>query len=101
MPIKPSTHEETYFAQLELERRQKGAFEKVTSIQVLESEEQKTLHWMRCPKCGSQLTEIAHRDQRVDRCDACGGIWLDAGELEALATKEDGFMAGLRKAFQG
>jgi hypothetical protein len=26
---------------------------------------------------------------------------LDVGELEALATKEDGFLVGLRKVFQG
>jgi hypothetical protein len=100
MPIKPSTHEESYFAQLELERKRKGVFEKVASVQVLEREEQKILHWMFCPKCGSELTEIGYRDQRVDHCEACGGIWLDAGELEALATKEDGFLAGLRKVFQ-
>jgi len=100
MSTKPSTHEETYFAQLELERRRKGVFGKVANVQVLEREGQKLLHWMFCPKCGAELTEVAYRDQRVDRCEACGGIWLDAGELEALATKEDGFLAGLRKVFQ-
>jgi len=94
MSIKPSTHEETYFTQ-------KGVFENVTNTKVLEREEQKLLHWMRCPKCGSELTEMAYRDQCIDRCEACGGIWLDAGELEAMATKEDGFLAGLRKVFQG
>jgi len=98
MSTKPITHEETYFAQLELERRRKWEFEKVANVQVLEREEQKTLHWMRCPKCGSELSEIAHRDQRVDRCEPCGGVWLDAGELEALATKEDRFLTGLRRA---
>jgi hypothetical protein len=101
MSTKPSTHEDTYFAQLESERRRKGVFNNVANTTVSEREEQKRLHWMRCPKCGSGLAEIAYRDQRVDRCEACGGIWLDAGELEALATKEDGFLAGLRKAFHG
>jgi len=100
MSTKPSTNEETYFTQLELERRRNGVFEKVANIQVLDREEQKLLHWMRCPKCGSELAEIVYRDQRVDRCEACGGIWLDAGELEALAAKEEGFLAGLRKVLQ-
>jgi len=100
MSAKPSTHEERYFAQLELERKRKGDFERVANVQVLEREEQKMLHWMFCPKCGAELTEIAYRDQRVDRCEACGGIWLDAEELEAVATKEDGLLAGLRKVFQ-
>jgi hypothetical protein len=101
MSTKPSTNEEIYFAQLELENRRKGVFENAANTQVLEREEQKQVHWMHCPKCGSDLVEIGFRDQRVDRCFACGGIWLDAGELEALATKEDGFLASLRKVFHG
>lgn len=56
---------------------------------------------MRCPKCGEALTETGYQDQRVDRCEACGGVWLDAGELEALARKEGGFLPGLRKALGG
>lgn len=101
MPVKPSTHEDTFFAQQEQEKRRKLADENATRIQILEQEEKRKQHWMHCPKCGSDLVEIGFRDQRVDRCFACGGIWLDAGELEALATKEDGFLSGLRKVFQG
>jgi hypothetical protein len=39
---------------------------------------------MKCPKCGMELIEIDYRGIRVDRCSACLGTWLDAGELESF-----------------
>lgn len=101
MPIKPTTNEEAFFAQQEMERKRKFAEELAHRNQLQDKEQQKELHWMRCPKCGSELSEISYREQRVDRCETCGGVWLDAGELEALAMKEGGFLWGLRKVFQG
>ena len=101
MPIKPTTQEEVFFAKQEMDRKQTVAREKAGRLQGQEREELKRVHWMHCPKCGSELSEIAYRDQRVDRCEACGGLWLDAGELEALAMKEGGFLWGLRKVLQG
>ena len=101
MPVKPTTQEETFFARQEHEKRRKAAEDAAARLQKQTQEEQKQLHWMRCPKCGSELAEVGYREQRVDRCQACGGVWLDAGELEALAAKEGGFLLGLRKAFQG
>ena len=41
-------------------------------------------HFMRCPKCGGQLVELEHHHMKVDRCQDCGGIWLDKGEMEML-----------------
>jgi len=26
---------------------------------------------------------------RIDRCDKCNGIWLDAGELEQIVNEEN------------
>ncbi|PWB67626.1 MAG: hypothetical protein C3F14_01575, partial [Deltaproteobacteria bacterium] len=46
----------------------------------------KEQHFMRCPKCGMQLVEVDYKSLKLDRCTACDGVWLDAGELEA-ATK--------------
>jgi hypothetical protein len=37
-----------------------------------------------CPADGATLAkEIAH-SVIIDRCPTCGGIWLDAGELERI-----------------
>jgi hypothetical protein len=47
---------------------------------------EKKEYWMRCPKCGSALKEQSHGSVVIDRCTSkkCGGIYLDAGELEIL-----------------
>jgi len=45
-----------------------------------------------CPKCGGHFEELRYAAPDplvVDRCDGCGGIWLDKGEvprLEALSA---------------
>jgi uncharacterized protein len=65
-----------------------------------EREAQRKLHFMCCPKCGSQLDEITFRGVRVDKCFTCGGVWLDDGELEELAGKP-GFFEALRRFFSG
>jgi hypothetical protein len=44
---------------------------------------------VRCPKCDGTLSEVTHDNVRIDRCDKCQGVWLDAGELEQLTKHED------------
>jgi uncharacterized protein len=40
---------------------------------------------MKCPACFNELTEFQLGDLTVDVCQgACGGIWLDAFELQKL-----------------
>jgi uncharacterized protein len=34
------------------------------------------------------LIEIDYRGIKVDKCSRCEGIWLDAGELEAISKVE-------------
>jgi len=48
----------------------------------------KQLHWMKCPKCGHDLKEVEKGPLFVDLCSECGGLYLDAGELEILLTLE-------------
>lgn len=37
-----------------------------------------------CPKCDAQLFSLRFKEVEVDFCERCRGLWLDAGELEAL-----------------
>jgi Zn-finger nucleic acid-binding protein len=39
---------------------------------------------MKCPKCSADLAEQTRYSLQVDACPACGGLWLDAGELDQL-----------------
>jgi hypothetical protein len=45
--------------------------------------------YMKCPKCGAALKERSFQKVVIDQCTACSGIWLDAGELEQVAGKEN------------
>jgi Zn-finger nucleic acid-binding protein len=40
-----------------------------------------------CPKCDAPLFILHFNGIDVDFCDRCRGLWLDAGELEALLTR--------------
>ncbi len=40
-----------------------------------------------CLKCTSVLDKATIEDVEVDHCPACGGLWLDHGEIERLARK--------------
>jgi hypothetical protein len=88
MPVKPSEHEEAYFARVELERRKKHEEARLKSLAAEEKKRLQALHYMRCPKCGMELSEIDYKGVKVDKCLSCDGIWLDAGELESIAALE-------------
>ena len=40
-----------------------------------------------CPKCDVPLFILHFKDIEVDFCQRCRGLWLDAGELEALMSQ--------------
>jgi hypothetical protein len=84
MPVKPSDKEEEYFIKLDLERREKINEEKLRRTIEEEKLKLKKLHYMHCPKCGMGLHEIDYNGIKIDKCSACSGIWLDAGELETI-----------------
>ena len=88
MPVKPSDKEEEYFVRLEIERRRKLAEERENALAKKKHEEMKKLHWMHCPKCGSQLEMIMFKGIEIDRCFSCNGTWLDEGEVEKLVQSE-------------
>jgi len=99
MFAKPSASEEEYFARQEAERRRKLAEERQAKLLAEERERERALHFMKCPKCGMQLEEIAFGDVRVDKCFSCEGLWLDKGELDLIRQKEGGFMGRMLSVF--
>ncbi len=58
--------------------------------------------YMKCPKCGEDLKEIALQGIMVDRCTGCDGIYFDAGELDILldAQQPAGFLQGLKSIWR-
>ena len=81
---KPSEAEDEYFAREEAARRQREALELNKQMAVAEREQRKKLHYMKCPKCGMDLTETAFRGVTIDKCYSCGYLGFDDKELEIL-----------------
>jgi hypothetical protein len=100
MPIKPSQKEEEYYARQEFLRRKEVEDRRRDMMEAKERERLKELHYMHCPKCGMQLIEIDYKGVAVDKCSSCDGVWLDAGELEAIADLEKGALDKLFGVFK-
>ncbi len=96
MPKKPSESEEEHIARIEYERLKKLEVEKHKRLAEEEKKRLTELHYMRCPKCGMELIAVDYKGIEVDKCSECEGIWLDAGELEAVSQLEK---SGLDKLF--
>jgi len=63
---------------------------------------------MDCPVCKNAMITLELADVEIDYCPDCGGIWLDAGELELLLGEQgkskqllDSFKPVLRKESLG
>ncbi|MBN1155981.1 zf-TFIIB domain-containing protein [Candidatus Woesearchaeota archaeon] len=42
-----------------------------------------------CPRCRIDMKKLKRKDVVIDICRKCGGMWVDAGELEKLANLGD------------
>ena len=56
---------------------------------------------MDCPRCTGKLHAEEYDQVNIDRCDTCGGIWLDAGELEQIIAEESGSSRWLHVLWPG
>jgi hypothetical protein len=100
MPDKPSSSEEEYIARKGYERLKKIEEEKHEKLAAEEKIKLKELHHMRCPKCGMELITINYKNIEVDKCSGCQGVWLDAGELEAVSKLETSSIDKLFSVFR-
>ena len=55
---------------------------------------------VQCPKCDGKLVETGYENIKIDVCDTCTGVWLDAGELAQIVDKDEkggGWFSGFFK----
>ncbi len=99
---KPTRAEDEYFAKKELERRKTLAIKRAEAMADGEKQRLKELHYMKCPKCGMDLSTIQMHGVNVDHCSACGGVWLDNGEVEQMLNHEaaHGVLSKIASAFK-
>jgi hypothetical protein len=100
MPDKPSEREEEFIVRQEYERLKKIEEEKHRNLAAEEKKKLKELHHMRCPKCGMELVAINYKNIEIDKCSECEGVWLDAGELEAVSKLETSSIDKLFSVFR-
>ena len=48
-----------------------------------------------CPVDDFTLAQESYEGVTIDRCPHCGGVWLDAGELEAIQKAQDSDFRGV------
>ena len=80
---KPSRNEDEYFAQQNAELLRQAAREDAAAA----AEAERKTHYMKCPKDGYDLDTSEYHGVQIETCPHCGGMWLDAGELEASPTR--------------
>lgn len=78
--------EEEYFR-----RKERETIEKLRA-KMSEEEQARTAAaaTLQCPKCDGRLQPVMFEGVEIDVCDKCGGVWLDANELEALTKHDEG-----------
>src|ERR1041385_2164201 len=82
--------EDEYFV-----NKEKELVEKLKSKQDRESKQSRQqICSMRCPKCGEPLKERSFQKIAIDQCTGCNGVWLDSGELEQVAEKDESSWLG-------
>ncbi|MEV6872632.1 zf-TFIIB domain-containing protein [Amycolatopsis sp. NPDC051128] len=54
-----------------------------------------------CPKCQNQMRTVDKNGVHIDQCEGCRGIFLDRGELEAIAGAESSFYGRQPPPYQG
>ncbi len=76
----PSRNEDEYFVKLDAEliKTQRA------KLDADRARTERSAHYMKCPKCGANLTEVDFQHMKIDRCVECNGVWLDRGEIEML-----------------
>ena len=101
-PLSENTQTEDYFFKQDQALIAKLRAQADAERRARTKDQEKALHWMRCPKCGGQMQEIEQFNIRLDQCGDCRGIYFDAGELDILfkMQNKDSFFSKLMKGFK-
>ena len=77
---KPSRNEDEYFARQDAELIK----ELRAKLDAERKQQERSAHYMKCPKDGADLQEREVESVKIDVCPECHGLWLDQGELDLL-----------------
>lgn len=84
--------ENDYFKKLDSEAKAKMKAKLEEQRVEAEKAERKQLHWHKCGKCGGEMATELFRGIEIERCNDCGAVLLDPGELQELAGADESAM---------
>ena len=92
------SHEDEYFYKANRELIEKRRAERAQEQAAAE----RGPHWMKCPKCSSELVERDFAGLIIDQRGSCQGMFFDAGEIDVLLkAKEPGtFLDRMKTLFR-
>ena len=82
--------ENEYFSRIDAEKRAALRKKLDAESEQIEAEERRKRHYLKCGKCGDDMTTTPFRGLEIDVCGACGAVLLDVGELQELAGEDQG-----------
>lgn len=94
--------ENSFFTTLEIEKMRSLRKRLEDDADEQARAELKALHYLKCGKCGHDMTTTAFRGVEIEICDNCRAVLLDPGELEQVAGTDQGaFLNSLLGMFRG
>jgi uncharacterized protein len=87
--------EEEYFR-----RKERELLDKLRETVAAEAEARGHREGRQCPLGHGVLKEEARGSVVIDRCENCGGVWLDKGELEELTRQSGGWFDNFVNSFK-
>lgn len=97
MDEKPSRTEEEYFKKRDMEM----IAEQRKQLDAERKRAERSSHYMKCPKCGADLKERTFHNVKIDVCEECHGVFLDAGEMELIAKIDTSRVGGFVRSLFG
>jgi hypothetical protein len=94
---KPSRSEEEYFKKRDMEM----IAEQRARLDAERQRTERSSHYMKCPKCGADLKEKTYHNVKIDVCNECHGVFLDAGEMELIAKIDTSRVGGFVRSLFG
>jgi hypothetical protein len=88
MPNKPSKNEQEYFITQEVARLKALREEHQRKLKDDERRKLREAHYLHCAKCGQKMETTTLANVEIEVCPDCGGIYLDAGELNKIVDEK-------------
>jgi len=52
---------------------------------------------LNCPKDQTPMIKLTSKGVTIDKCEKCGGIWLDKGEMRRIISNVEAYQEKLAK----